>query len=136
MISRDEMLAKLEDYHDRIYNLIMASVIPDKKIFEEMCCSPYSEDEWPGFKVIVESASYGVQQFTYRDFTFKITGVIDEERFVCWIEERESSGYLENVYLVPGAWIWGRHVNEQDIERFFLPAIDKYLQEVGEDNIK
>lgn len=137
MLSRKEMLNKLIDYSNSIKDLITRSDVPDKEVFNAMCCSPYSGDEWAGFKVISKyDDTYSVQKFTYKGFIFKVTAVMNEERLVCWLEEREDESYLENVYLVPGAWIWGVSVDEKDVETILIPAIDKYLQEVGEDNIK
>ena len=136
MIKREDMFAKLIDYKNKIEDLIANPDVPDKEIFDVMCCSPYAGDEWPGFKATVESAAYGIQEFIYRGFVFKIIAVINEARFVCWIEQRENKEYLEHSYLVPDAWINGIRVELSDIEKIFLPAIDKYLQEIGVDNIK
>lgn len=136
MPSRKEMLNKLIDYSNNIKDLITRSDVPDKEVFNAMCRSPYSEDDWADFKVTSRCGAYGIQEFSYRGFVFNITAVMNEERFVCWLEQDASKGCLENTYLVPEAWIWGTTVDEQDVRTIFLPAIDKYLQEIGVDNIK
>lgn len=123
----------------------------DKPVLNNGLCFEYK-----GFVCELSSCNYSItiEQIKYSSFP---KGLFTD-RYVCWLwghkdvdgktlttyleenpnEPLEDNCWVPKVYLVPDAWNWGSEYDLQEgaeVNENILNAIDKFIQEIGEDNL-
>lgn len=131
----------------------------DIPILKEGFCFNYK-----GFKCELSSCNYltKVEQLINNDshagIWARFPNGIFTDRYVCWLwgkrdvngqtlkdylsehsdETERDNNWIRMCYLVPGAWSWGASRDLYEgaaVDKIILAAIDKFIQEVGEDNL-
>ncbi len=123
----------------------------DKPVLDAELCFKYK-----GFTCELSSCNILTTTEQFKQFT--LPRGLFTDRYVCWLwghkdidgktlkeylkenpkETLENNYWVCEIYLVPNAWCWGADCDLREgaeVNKNILNAIDKFIQEVGEDNL-